>query len=113
MATRPAREAFRHMDTSGLPYLIQVKIIHITVATAGAIVVVTKTEPSCSTEVHAAPLNPYQPSHRINTPRAPIGRLCPGNACTFVILPLLSFVNLPMRGPRIAAPINALIPPTI
>ena len=24
MPTRPAREAFRHMETSGLPFLIQV-----------------------------------------------------------------------------------------
>ena len=75
IATRPAREAFRHIDTSGLPYLIQVKIIHTTVAIAGATVVVTNTEPSCSTLVHAAPLKPYQPSQRINTPRHPIGRL--------------------------------------
>ena len=50
IATSPASEAFRHIDTSGLPYLIHVKIIHTTVATAGATVVVRKTEPSCSTD---------------------------------------------------------------
>ena len=72
IATRPARDAFRHMETSGLPYLIQVKIIHTTVAIAGAMVVVTKMDPSCSTLVAAAPLKPYQPSQRMNTPSAPI-----------------------------------------
>ena len=84
-----------------------------TVATAGAMVVVTNTDPSCSKEVQAAPLNPYQPSQRMNTPRAPIGRLCPGNAFTFVISPFSFFTNLPIRAPRNFAPINAEIPPTI
>ena len=60
-----------------------------TVAMAGAMVVVTKIEPNCSTLVAAAPLKPYQPSQRINTPRQPMGRLCPGNALTFVTLPSL------------------------
>ena len=111
--TRPAKEAFRHMETSGLPYFTQVKIIHTTVAIAGEIVVVTKIEPNCSMLVAAAPLNPYQPSQRINTPRQPIGILCPGKAFTFVILSALSFVNFPIRGPTIFAPINAHRPPTI
>ena len=48
-----------------------VNIIHETVASAGAIVVVRKIEPNCSTDVAAAPLNPYQPNHRMNTPSAP------------------------------------------
>ncbi len=100
IATSPASEAFRHIDTSGLPYLSHVKIIHTTVASAGAIVVVTKIEPSCSTDVAAAPLNPYQPSQRMNTPNAPIVMLCPGIAFTFVIFPFLSFVNFPIRGPK-------------
>ena len=113
IATRPVSDAFRLMDTSGLPYLIHVKIIHTTVATAGATVVVRKMEPSCSTDVAAAPLNPYQPSHRINTPSAPSARLCPGNALTFVMFPFLSFVNLPILDPSIFAPIRAELPPTI
>ena len=46
IATRPASEAFNAMETSGLPYLIHVNIIHTTVATEGAIVVVTNTDPS-------------------------------------------------------------------
>ena len=66
MATRPAREAFKHIEISGLPYFIQVKVIQTTVAMAGAMVVVTKIEPSSATETAAAPLNPYQPNHRIN-----------------------------------------------
>ena len=58
IATRPAREAFKHIETSGLPYLTQVNIIATTVATDGAIVVVTKIEPISSIEVAAAPLEP-------------------------------------------------------
>ena len=46
-----------------------------TVATAGATVVVKNTEPSVSTSVAAAPLNPYQPSQRMKTPSAAITRL--------------------------------------
>ena len=84
-----------------------------TVATAGATVVVKKTDPKVATSVAAAPLNPYQPSHRINTPSAAITRLCPGKAFTFVTFPSLSVSNFPIRGPNIHAPISAQIPPTI
>ena len=48
---------------------------NVTVATAGAIVVVAKICDSCMVSVAAAPLKPYQPNQRINTPRAPISRL--------------------------------------
>ena len=75
IATRPASEALSDIDTSGLPYLIQVNAIVVHVATAGAIVVVTKIDASCSTDVAAAPLNPYQPSQRMNTPSAPSAML--------------------------------------
>ena len=113
IATRPARDAFKHMETSGLPYFTQVNTMQTTVAIAGAIVVVTKTEPNCSTLLQAAPLNPYQPSQRINTPSAPIVKLWPGKAFTFVTFPASFLTNFPIRGPRIFAPINAEIPPTI
>ena len=56
------------------------KIIHTTVAVAGAIVVVIKMDASCGPVVAAAPLNPYHPNQRMKHPRAPITRLCPGNA---------------------------------
>ena len=46
IATRPAREALRLIETSGLPFLIQVKIIVTQVATAGAQVVVKKIDAS-------------------------------------------------------------------
>ena len=46
IATRPASEALRHIETSGLPYLTHVNIIHTTVAIEGAIVVVTNTDAS-------------------------------------------------------------------
>ena len=113
IATKPASEAFKHIPTSGLPYLIQVKIKQETVAMAGATVVVTKIEPSCGTVVAAAPLNPYHPSQRIKTPKAPAVMLCPGIALTLTTFPFLSVSNLPIRGPKILAPINAEIPPTI
>ena len=46
-----------------------------TVATDGATVVVRKIEPRDSMLFAAAPLKPYQPSHRMNTPRQPSGML--------------------------------------
>ena len=46
IATRPANDALRHIETSGFLYLIHVKIIHVTVAIAGATVVVRKIEAS-------------------------------------------------------------------
>ena len=113
IATSPASDAFRHIDTSGFPYLSHVKIMQTTVATAGAIVVVIKIEASCDPVFAAAPLNPYQPNHKIKHPNAPMTRLCPGNACTFVTVPFLSFENFPILGPTIAAPINAVRPPTV
>ncbi len=69
--TRPASDAFKHIETSGLPFLIQVNISVVTVATDGATVVVRKIDASSDTLVAAAPLKPYQPSQRINTPKAP------------------------------------------
>ena len=75
IATSPASDAFRHIETSGLPYLIHVKIMQVTVATEGATVVVRNTDPSVGTSVAAAPLKPYQPSQRIKTPRAAMTRL--------------------------------------
>ena len=43
IATRPASEPLRVMDTSGLPYFIQVIVIATIDETAGATVVVIKT----------------------------------------------------------------------
>ena len=107
MATKPANEAFKHMPTSGLPYFIQVKIIAVHVATAGAIVVVAKMVANWISFVAAAPLNPYHPNHKMKHPNAPNGILCPG-----IPFGLPSLLNLPIRGPNIAAPINAVKPPT-
>lgn len=50
-------------------------------------VVVAKICESCKVSVAAAPLNPYQPNHNINTPSAPSGILCPGKALTLTTLP--------------------------
>ena len=53
IATRPAREPFNVIETSGLPYLTQVNTIVATVETAAAILVVINTLPTsipCSKE---------------------------------------------------------------
>ena len=93
IATRPAKEAFNVIETSGLPFLIHVKIIVVTAATAGAIVVVTNTDarpPTPFSCVHAAPLNPYHPNQRMNVPRAPKVNEWPGIAFTLTTFPFLS-----------------------
>lgn len=112
MATRPARDALRHMDTSGFPLRAQVKIMHITVATAGAMVVLPRICAIWVTSAAAAPLKPYQPNHRMNTPRAPRVREWPGMAFTRTF-PSCSLVYFPMRAPSMAAPIKAVMPPTV
>ena len=113
MATRPARDPLRDMETSGFLYLTHVMISTVTVATAAARFVVTKILPavtmaSPSMLTVEAPLNPNQQNQRINTPKAPTVRLCPGMALD---LPLFEY--FPIRGPRMTAPINAATPPTI
>ena len=114
IATRPASEPFRVIETSGFLYLTQVNIIVVTVAAAAAILVVTNTLPariklsSPVIEVVEHPLNPNQQNHNINTPRAPTVILCPGIA--FALPSLLYF---PIRGPKILAPTKAARPPTI
>ena len=88
-------------------------ILKVIIAVAGAIVVVIKIDASCGPVVAAAPLNPYHPNQRMKHPSAPITILCPGNACTFVTFPSLFLVNLPILAPSYAAPIKAVVPPTI
>ena len=73
-----------------------------TVAMAGAMVVVTKIEPSCfyggcSSTVESVPAKPQDEIRPVH----PIGRLCPGNAFTFVIFACsYPLSNLPIRGPK-------------
>ena len=110
--TKPAKPAFRHIDTSGFLFLTHVNINVVHVATAGATVVVAKIIPSWVKFVAAAPLNPYQPNQRMKQPSAPKVIEWPWIAFTFVTFPSLSFVYLPRRGPSIIAPIKAAIPPT-
>ena len=71
IATKPARDALRHIPTSGFPSLIHVNIIQTTVAVAGAIVVFIKIDAKLSLFVAAAPLNPYHPNQRMKHPNAP------------------------------------------
>ena len=62
------------------------------------------TEPIASCE---PPLKPNQPIHNINVPKVAIAKLEPGIGVT---LPSLAY--LPIRGPKIMAPIRAAHPPT-
>ena len=73
--------------------------------------VVPRIRASSSTEPAAAPLNPYHPNQRMNTPRAPMGRLWAGMALE-IFFPSFT-VYLPMRGPRKMAPSRAVMPPAI
>ena len=87
--------------------------ITVTVATAAAMLVVTKTRDATSAPppdraTVEPPLKPNQQNHRIKQPRAPSVREWPGIARA-----LPSLVYLPIRGPRMAAPIRAATPPTI
>ena len=81
-------------------------------ANAGERVVVTKILPSVLTSVAAAPLKPYQPNQRINTPSAPIVNECPGIARAS-FFPFLSVTYFPILGPKKIAPMSAAVPPTI
>ena len=56
-------------------------------------------------------MNPYHPNQRMNTPRAPMGRLWAGMALE-IFFPSFT-VYLPMRGPRKMAPSRAVMPPAI
>ena len=114
MATSPASAALNVMETSGFPYLSQVKTIATTVATAAARFVFINAMPAVTASSAVAiatvdaPLNPNQQNHRMKTPRAQAVMLCPGIA---LALPSLSY--LPMRGPSIHAPRQAMPPPTM
>lgn len=77
---------------------------------AAAIEVVTNTKDVApgSAESTEPPLNPNQPSHKINTPAVAVGRLCPGIALGF---PFSS--NFPRRAPRSEIATSAAHPPTL
>ncbi len=87
IATRPASEAFRHIDTSGLPYLKPCKYHTYNRCDCRCDRCCHKDRCKLWTCVAAAPLNPYHPNQRMKHPSAPITMLCPGNACTFVTFP--------------------------
>ena len=113
IATNPAREPFKDIDTSGLPYFIHVNAIVTQVAIAAAKFVFTNTFParamlSPSIETVEAPLKPNQQNHKIKHPNAPNVKECPGIAFGLPSLPYL-----PIRGPNIAAPTRAATPPVI
>src|SRR3546814_9976297 len=69
-----------------------------------AMAAASSAEPSASCE---APLKPNQPSQRIKVPRVASGKLAPGIGWTLPLGPYL-----PLRGPRMMAPVSAAQPPT-
>ena len=111
IATRPAKGAFNIMETLGFLYLIQVINRTVIVEAAAAILedrntldAVTIVSES-ATMVEQA-LNANQPNHRTNVPIPANVRECAGISLDFLFLSYL-----PIRGPRIAAPTRAMIPP--
>ena len=113
METRPANAPFRIMVSSGLRYSTCVRISATIAPPAAAAFVLAKireisaTSPIDPIASCEPPLKPNQPIHRMNVPNVANGRFDPSIGTT-----LPSFAYLPMRGPRINAPINAAHPPT-
>ena len=111
MATNPAIAPLSVIPKLGFPSLIQVVAIAPT-APAAAAMLVTITTADAATESSPPqascepPLKPNHPNHRINTPRAPNKRLCPGITFDF------PSTYLPSLGPTIHAPTSAAHPPT-
>ena len=112
MPTRPARQPLSVMPISGLPRSNQAVIVAESVAAAAAMLVFTATceanaPPSAATPNVLPGLKPNQPNQSTRQPMKAAIMLCPGRACTF---PVDEY--LPMRGPRIRAPVRAAQPPT-
>ena len=113
MATRPASAPLKVSETSGLPYRTHETISAATVASAAARLVLKQIRPAeiiVSSPVMLTvepPLKPNQQNHRMKTPSAMAVRLWPGMARG---VPALLY--LPMRGPSIHAPRQAVTPPT-
>ncbi len=103
MATSPARAPLRLMPISGLPNLIQeANMARMQPAAAARLVLTKIMAMSLLAAVVEPGLNPNQPSHRMKTPRAASGMLCPRMGLTLPSLPYL-----PMRGPSTMAPARA------
>ena len=108
IATKPASAPLSDIPASGLPRSIHaVTIAAIAPAAAARFVVTAIPEISAaSAPIWLPGLNPNQPSHKIKTPSAARGRLCPAIGLGF---PSPSY--LPRRGPKTMAPVNASQPP--
>src|SRR6056297_342659 len=111
--TRPASAPFSTMVRSGFLYSTCVRISAVTAPAAAAMLVFAKmrdtsdTSPTVPMASCEPPLNPNQPSHRMNVPRVASARLEPGIGLT-----LPSLLYLPRRGPSTMAPARAAQPPT-
>src|SRR6056300_1118245 len=113
MATKPAKAPFRIMVKSGFLYSSCVSNRTATAPPAAAAFVFEKmreisaTSPTDPMANCDPPLNPNQPIHRINVPKVASVRFEPGIGTT---RPPLAY--LPIRGPKISAPVSAAQPPT-
>ena len=101
--TRPASTPLPVIATSGLPLTSQIVSMLATAPAAAASTVVTAIDVTTTSAASCDPgLNPNQPTSRMNTPMMANGTEWPGIARGFPSGPYL-----PMRGPRISAPISA------
>ncbi len=97
------------MATSGLPWRTQVMSMATTAPAVPASTVVTATGVTAeSAKSSEPPLKPNQPTSRIMAPMMAKGMEWPGMARA-----LPSGPYLPMRGPRMAAPTRAAMPPVM
>ncbi len=107
MPTRPARAPFRLMPISGFLKITQEVSMPATQPAQAARLVLTKIMAISVLPAVVEPgLKPNQPSQRMNTPTAAMGRLWPGMALTSPFLPYL-----PNRGPMTMAPASDAQPP--
>src|SRR6056297_2542518 len=111
--TSPASAPLSTMVRSTFLYITCVMISAATAPPAAAVLVLAKmrltsaTSPTLPMASCEPPLNPNQPSHRMNVPRVASARLEPGIGLT-----LPSLLYLPRRGPSTMAPARAAQPPT-
>ena len=114
IATRPAKAPFKVIVKSALPNQSLAKTSAAITPPAAAAFVFTKTIATASALSLLAiartdpPLNPNQPSHRINVPNVAKGRFAPKIGFE---LPSLSY--FPFLGPRIITPAIAAAAPAI
>ena len=110
IATRPASAPFAIIEGSGLPYLLHMYSIAVTLPAAPASMVFVAITPMRRSDPASVEpgLKPNHPKHRMNVPASAMGMLCPGMA-----FGVPSALYLPRRGPINQAPTSAITPPVM